>query len=305
MRVLISGAGGMIGQAVEALLSQSHEVKRLVRDPRKARQGDVSWSPDRPPAASLLSCFDAIVHLAGSPVARRWSRRAKAEILNSRVKGTSGLAEAAAQAHGKYGLPHTFLGSSAIGYYGNRGAEELVEDSRPGYGFLSEVCYQWERSARVAAMAGIRVAQMRTSLVISPTGGALARMLPGFRLGLAGRLGAGTQWWSWISLEDAARAIAFTLENEHMHGPVNLSSPHPVTNAEFTETLGRVVGRPAVLAVPTWVLRLATGEMAGEMLLASQRVLPHRLTEAGFHFADEELEPALRRMLAPSATRTA
>jgi uncharacterized protein (TIGR01777 family) len=298
VRVLISGAGGLIGQAVSALLGlRRHQVCALVRDPRKARPGDLLWNPARPLEAAQLAGFDAIVHLAGRPVAARWTAATKAEIRNSRVEGTANLARAAARSWIDSGKPGVLICSSAIGYYGSCGDEELVEESEAGLGFLAEVCQQWERAAQPAAVAGVRVVHMRTSLVLDTAGGALAKMLPAFRLGVAGRLGSGRQWWSWVSLEDAARAFVFALENEPAHGALNLAAPHPVTNAEFTRTLGRVLHRPALLAVPAWVLRLAAGEMAEEMLLASQRVVPRRLLEAGFNFEDAELEPALRKLL--------
>jgi hypothetical protein len=298
MKILISGAGGLIGGAVSALLNaRRHQVSALVRDPRRARPGDVLWQPARPMEPAQLAAFDAIVHLAGSPVAVRWTQAAKAEIRKSRVEGTANLAHASVQARQQSGKPRVLICGSAIGYYGTRGDEVLVEESVPGFGFLAEVCRQWEDAAQPAAMAGVRVIHMRTSLVLATSGGALAKMLPAFRLGAAGRLGSGHQWWSWITLGDAARAFAFALENDHAHGALNLATPCPVTNAEFTRNLARILHRPAVLAVPAWALRLAAGEMAGELLLASQRVTPKRLLEAGFNFEDSELEPALRKLL--------
>jgi uncharacterized protein (TIGR01777 family) len=288
----------MIGQAVAGLLrAGGHEVGALVRDPRQVRPSDLLWQPSSPPPAAELAAFDAIVHLAGKPVATLWSESAKAEILRSRVEGTANLARAAAQAFAENGRPRVLLCSSAIGYYGSRGDEALTEESAAGEGFLADVCRQWEGASEPAATAGIRVAHMRTSLVLSTRGGALAKMLPAFRFGVAGRLGNGRQWWSWVSLADVARAFVFALENQSLQGAFNLASPYPVTNAEFTRTLGRVLRRPAVLAVPAWALRLAAGEMAEEMLLGSQRVLPRRLLESGFHFDDPELEPALRKLL--------
>ncbi len=304
MKVLISGAGGLIGRAVSSLLDErGYEVHGLVRDPAKLGPGDVLWQPlaaaqmDTARLAELIAEFDVIVHLAGRPVATRWTEKAKAEIRGSRIEGTGTIAAATAQAFQQNGKPHALICSSAIGYYGNRGDEELTEESEVGLGFLAEVCRDWERAARSAATAGVRVAHMRTAQVLATTGGALAAMLPAFRFGVGGKLGGGKQWWSWITLRDAARAFALAIENEHMHGALNLAAPQPVTNAEFTRTLGRVLHRPTLLAVPAFTLRAIGGEMAEEMLLASQRVLPTRLLEAGFRFEDPELAAALRNLL--------
>ena len=298
MKVLISGASGLIGRAISSLLCErGHEVHSLVRDAAKARAGDVAWQPGQALDWALFSQFDAIVHLAGKPVATLWTERAKDEILSSRVQGTSTLAAAMAQAFVQDGKPRALICSSAIGYYGSRGDEELVEESEAGLGFLAKVCREWEDAALPAALAGIRVAQLRTSLVLDAKGGALAKMLPAFRLGVGGKLGSGRQWWSCVSLHDAARAYVFAVENEHLHGALNLAAPDAVTNAEFTKTLGRVLHRPTLLNVPAFVLRAVAGEMAEEMLLASQNVVPKRLLEAGFKFEDDELEPALRKLL--------
>lgn len=298
MKVLISGASGLIGRELSALLrAERHEVHSLVRNPSKAAPGDLLWQPSTPLEAAQVAEFDAVVHLAGRPVATLWNARARAEIRSSRVGGTATLATAAAQAFRQCGRPRALICSSAIGYYGSRGDDELVEESEAGLGFLAEVCQQWEDAAKLAAMAGVRVAHLRTSLVLSATGGALARMLPAFRLGVAGKLGSGRQWWSWVTLEDAARAYAFALENVAVHGPLNLAAPGAVTNAEFTRILGRLLHRPTLLTAPAFALRAVAGEMAEEILLASQRVIPKNLLEAGFHFLDPELEPALRKLL--------
>jgi uncharacterized protein (TIGR01777 family) len=230
-------------------------------------------------------------------VATLWTEKAKAEIRDSRIEGTATIARAAAQAFQQSGTPRALICGSAIGYYGSRGDKELTEDSEAGLGFLAEVCRDWERAAQPAAMVGVRVAHLRTGLVLATAGGALAAMLPAFRFGVAGKLGGGRQWWSWISLRDTARAFALAVESEQAHGALNLTAPHPVTNAEFTRTLGRVLHRPTLLTVPAFALRALGGEMAEEMLLASQRVLPTRLLEAGFEFEDPELEPALRELL--------
>jgi hypothetical protein len=298
MKVLISGGSGLIGRRLSALLSaQRHLVYRLVRNPAKAGPGDIVWQPDKPLEAARIAEFDVIVHLAGRPVATLWTDKAKAEIRSSRIEGTATIARAAARSFLQDGKPRALICGSAIGYYGSRGDEELVEDSEAGLGFLAAVCLDWEIAAQPAAMAGVRVAHLRTSLVLDARGGALAKMLPAFRFGLAGKLGNGHQWWSWVSLQDAGRAFAFAVENEHAHGALNLAAPSPVTNAEFTHTLGRVLHRPTLLAVPAFVLRALAGEMAEEMLLASQRVIPKRLLDAGFNFEDVELEPTLRKLL--------
>lgn len=298
MKVLVSGSSGLIGRELCSLLNaQRHEVHGLVRDPAKARQGDVLWQPTSPLDAAQIDEFDVILHLAGRPVATLWTEKAKAEIRNSRVEGTRILAEAAAQAFLQAGKPHALICSSAIGYYGSRGDEELVEESEAGLGFLAEVCRDWERAAQPAAMAGVRVAHLRTSLVLDTGGGALSKMLPAFRLGVAGKLGSGRQWWSWVSLRDAVRAYAFAVENDRVHGAFNLASPGAVTNAVFARTLGRVLHRPTVLTIPAFALRALAGEMADEMLLGGQRVIPKRLLEAGFNFEDAELEATLRKLL--------
>lgn len=298
MKVLISGATGLIGHEVSARLrQQGHQVSLLVRNASHATPNDLVWWPSQPLPSAALANFDAIIHLAGRPVATMWTTKARQEIRDSRVLGTGNLATAAAEAFRSKGTPHTFISASAIGYYGSRGDEELVESSIPGLGFLADVCRQWEAAAQPASDAGIRVVQLRTSIVLSPVSGALQQMLPIFRLGLGGRFGSGHQWWSWIGLNDAARAYIFALENPQLHGAVNLAVPDAVTNAEFTRTLGRVLHRPAFFAVPAIVLRAMAGEMAEEMLLSSQCVVPRQLIEHGFRFEDEDLEVALRKML--------
>ena len=298
MKVLISGAGGLIGQAVSSLLSsRGHELHSLVRDPAKLRPGDVAWQPASPLEAARIAEFDVIIHLAAKPVATLWTQKAKAEIRRSRIEGTATIARAAAKAFQQGGKPRALICSSAIGYYGSRGSEELTEESAAGRGFLAELCRDWESATQPAAAAGLRVVHMRTSLVLHTAGGALAKMLPAFRFGVAGKLGSGRQWWSWVSLHDAARAYAFAVENEQVHGALNLAAPQAVTNAEFTRTLARLLHRPALLAFPAFAVRAIGGEMAEETLLASQRVIPKRLLEVGFNFEDPKLEPALRKLL--------
>ncbi|HVJ04522.1 MAG TPA: TIGR01777 family oxidoreductase [Candidatus Saccharimonadales bacterium] len=297
MKVLISGATGLIGRSVSSLLQAGqHEVSRMVRDPAEARQGDVVWKPSSPLDAGTIADFDVIVHLAGKPIATLWTPQAKEEIRRSRVEGTRTIAQAAAGAYKQGGRPHALICSSASGYYGNRGNEELVEECEAGLGFLAEVCREWEAAAETAAMAGVRVAHMRTAIVLDAKGGALAEMLPAFRFGVAGILGDGKQWWSWVSLADASAAYVFAVENEHVHGALNLAAG-AATNAEYTKTLGRVLRRPTILRIPAFALRAVAGQLAEEMVLASQRVIPKRLVEAGFTFEDLELEPTLRKLL--------
>jgi len=292
MRVLLSGASGLIGSALARRLAASSEVVRLVRrDPLSAAK-EIRWDP----AAGRiepkqLEGFDAVVHLAGENIgAGRWTAAKKASIRASRVEGTSLLAKTLA---GLNQPPKVLVSASAVGYYGDRGEEKLDESSGPGTGFLAEVCRAWEEAAMTAAEADVRVVLARFGVVLSPEGGALARLLPLFRFGLGGRLGSGRQYMSWIALEDAVGAIAFALENDSLRGPVNVSSPQPVTNREFTQTLGRVLRRPTLLHAPSIALRAVLGEMADEMLLASVRVYPRRLLEAGFSFSKPDLEAAL------------
>jgi uncharacterized protein (TIGR01777 family) len=236
-----------------------------------------------------------VINLAGESLDQRWTTAARREIRESRVAGTSALARALASMESK---PRTLLSGSAVGVYGNRGDEVLDEQSAPGDDFLAEVCVAWEAATAPAADAGIRVALLRSGLALSREGGALARMLTPYRLGVGGRLGSGRQWMSWISLEDYARAVNFLLATESVAGPVNLASPIPVTNAEFTRTLGRVLARPSLFPVPKLALKLVLGAMAQDTVLASQRVVPRRLLEAGFDFQHPTLESALRAALA-------
>jgi len=292
MRILLSGASGLIGSALAKRLDASSEVVRLVRRDPLSAASEIRWDP----AAGRiepkqLEGFDAVVHLAGENIgAGRWTAAKKARVRSSRVEGTLLLAKTLA---GLNQPPKVLVSASAVGYYGDRGDEKLDESSGPGTGFLAEVCRAWEEAAMTAAEAGIRVVLARFGVVLSPEGGALARLLPLFRFGLGGRLGSGRQYMSWIALEDAVGAIAFALENDSLRGPVNVTSPQPVTNRQFTQTLGRVVRRPTLLHAPAIALRAVLGEMADEMLLASVRVYPRRLLEAGFSFSKPALEMAL------------
>jgi uncharacterized protein (TIGR01777 family) len=296
MDIVVSGASGFIGSAlVPALAAAGHSVRRLVRPGGGMQPGDVVWEPDggSVDVAALDGC-DAVVHLAGENIGKRWTATRRARIRQSRLGGTALVADAVARlAH----RPSALVSASAVGYYGERGAEVLTEESPPGEGFLAGLCRDWEAACRPAAEAGVRVVNLRFGVVLDPSGGALARMLPLFRLYLGGRLGGGGQFWSWVAQEDAAAAAVFVLEKDELSGPVNVASPNPVTNREFTAALGRALGRPAVLPAPAFALRLALGRMADEMLLASARAVPARLLAGGFGFRHPDLEPALRRML--------
>jgi uncharacterized protein (TIGR01777 family) len=242
-----------------------------------------------------LATADAVVHLAGENIANgRWNNDKKRRIRESREAGTRFLAESIARLQER---PKVLLCASAIGYYGDRGDEELTEQSSPGMGFLPEVCIAWESACRPAAEAGVRVVNLRIGLVLSRDGGALRKMLLPFKLGAGGVVGGGKQWWSWIALDDLVRAMQQILTNEQLQGPVNGTAPQPVTNREFTKTLGKAISRPTIFPMPAFAARLALGEMANELLLASARVFPRRLQESGFKFQFPELEAALRHVL--------
>jgi len=295
--VLISGASGLIGSAVvKALRGKGSSVTRLVRQPAADQADAIGWNPA---AGSMpgesLNRFDTVIHLAGENIAsRRWTASQKQRIVESRVRGTRLISEAVARAAPR---PRVLACASAIGYYGDRGDELLSEESRHGSGFLADVCQQWENAAEAARQAGIRVVHMRFGVVLSPDGGALAKMLTPFRLGLGGRIGSGRQYISWVELSDVAAAVLHSLATEELSGPVNIVSPEPVTNREFTQVLGRVLHRPTIFPVPAPIARLALGQMADELLLASTRVRPQRLVATGFNYRYPALEPALRHLL--------
>ena len=295
--VAISGATGMIGSALAARLrARNIRVRRLVRTARPAFPDDIAWDPMRGILSpNDLEGADAVVHLAGEPLAHRWSSARKRAIRESRVRGTELVARTVAALERR---PHVLLSGSAIGIYGDRGDEPLDEESALGTDFLAGVAREWEAASVAATDAGVRVVLLRTGIVLSPNGGALARLLLPFRLGVGGPIGSGRQWMSWISLDDHVRAMEHALATTGLHGPVNLVSPNPVTNAEFASTLGRVLSRPALVPVPAFALELAYGEMARATILAGQRVLPKALLRAGFQFARPTLEEALRFELA-------
>jgi uncharacterized protein len=294
--ILISGSHGLIGSALASwLTSRGHRIVRLVRPPRAPGPSEIVWDPIAGTIdAGGLEGIDAVVHLAGEGIASgRWTPARKQRILESRVRGTDLLAGAVAHAHRG---PRTLICASAIGYYGNRGEEILVEQSAPGSGFLADLARKWEAAAEPARRSGLRVVHLRSGIVLSPTGGALARLLPVFRLGMGGRLGSGRQFMSWITIDDEVGAIGHVLQHASMSGPINLVSPQPVTNREFAGTLGRVLRRPALLSAPAIALRMALGELSGE-LLGSLRVHPAALLAAGYRFRHPDLETGLRHLL--------
>jgi uncharacterized protein (TIGR01777 family) len=290
VRVLITGSSGLIGSALRTrLAADGHKYESLRRGP--------TWDPESgriDPQA--VEGFDAVVHLAGAGLGdHRWTAAHKRRVLDSRVNGTGALARALA---GGTDAPRVMVSSSAVGYYGNRGDEVLTEESTPGDDFLAEVCKGWEAATRPAAEAGVRVVRLRTGIVLSGSGGALKPLLRLARLGLAGRLGSGRQYWSWISIDDEVAAIVHALQTDTLAGAVNATAPNPVTNGEFIKTLGRVLRRPTLLPAPRFGLALVMGrEMADIMLLAGQRVIPAQLQASGFEFAHPELEGALRATL--------
>jgi uncharacterized protein len=294
MKILVTGSTGMIGAAlVPDLTAKGHEVIRLVRSAPSA--GEARWDlATGEIEREKLAGIDAAVHLAGESVGTRWNDSKKRAIIESRAKGTRLLAETLASLEPR---PRVLVSMSGIGFYGPVRDDMLTDDSAAGTGFLAEVCRVWEEGTKAAVDAGIRVAILRAGVVLSTKGGALANLLTPFRFGLGGPIAGGWRWLSWISLPDTVRAIEHALTNESWHGPAIVATPNPVTNAEFSKTLGRVLGRPAVLPLPAVALRLMFGEMADEALLASQRADPQALIASGFQFAHPELEPALRAVL--------
>lgn len=293
MKVLISGSSGLIGTAlVRSLESSGHGVTRLVRPGSASVPDAIPWDPASGSLdARRLEGFDAAIHLSGENVASgRWSAEQKSRIRDSRVKSTELLANALA---GLNSPPRVFACASATGYYGDRGDEILVEDAEPGSDFLAGVGVEWENATAPASEAGIRVANMRISVVLTAAGGMVATVGPIFRLGIGGRLGSGTQYLSWISRQDIIRAMEWILERDDLSGPMNLCSPNPVSNSEFTRTMGSILRRPTLFPVPRFALRITQGEIT-DMLLASVRATPGKLMESGFEFRHPTLEDALR-----------
>jgi hypothetical protein len=295
MNILVTGASGFIGAAlVSSLAEGGHRIMRLRRG---ARGGDVGpmWNPETGEIhLDDALPLDAVVHLAGESIAQRWTPAAKARIRSSRVEATLLLSEALARLPQP---PRVMVCASATGFYGDRASEVLDEQSQPGVGFLAETCRVWEAAADPARQNGVRVVNLRLGIVLARHGGALAKMLPAFRLGLGGRLGSGGQYWSWIALEDLLRVVQLALLDDRMNGPINAVAPQSPTNREFTASLSRALHRPAFLPVPALFVKALFGEMGREALLASARVRPARLLEAGFSFLYPELDAALPHLL--------
>jgi len=296
MKILISGASGLVGSAlVPFLTTGQHQVVKLVRQSTNLKSDEIAWDPATGfiDGASLEG-FDAVVHLAGESIMGRWTEEKKQKIKESRVKGTQLLSQTLSQLKQK---PSVFICSSATGYYGNRGDEILTEQSPKGEGFLADVCEEWENATRTAVEASIRTINLRTGIVLSPKGGALKQMLTPFKWGLGGEMGSGQQYMSWITLDDLIYMILYLIEQPFIAGPVNAVGPHPVTNKEFIQTLGHVLHRPTFLKVPTFGIQLLFGEMGEELLLTSARVEPAKLNKAGFRFSYPHLEKALSHLL--------
>jgi uncharacterized protein len=293
-KILVSGVSGPIGAALlPSLKTSGCSVVRLVRG-RAAGNWQIAWDPAAPISPKSVSGFDAVIHLAGESIFGRWTAAKKAKIRESRVAGTFNLASALAQAEEK---PKVFVSGSAIGYYGNRGDEDLTEASPPGTGFLAEVCQEWEEATMPAVQADIRTAHLRTGIVLSRKGGALGAMLWPFKLGLGGRTGDGRQWMSWIDVRDMVGAIHHILKNDLLQGPVNMVARKPVTNAEFAATLASALSRPAVFPMPAFAAKLAFGEMGEDLLLGSQKVEPHKLISSGYPFRFRDLKASLESLL--------
>lgn len=297
MKILITGSHGLVGSAlVPAFTNAGHTVIRLVRSQANPKENEIKWDPQAGSIESnKLEGLDAVIHLAGENIASgRWTSEKKARIRNSRVNGTGLLAETLASLKQK---PKVLASASAIGFYGSRGTEVMNEKSSSGSGFLAETCIEWEAAAEPALKAGIRVAYLRFGVVLSTKGGALAKMLLPFKLGVGGKIGSGWQYMSWVSIDDAVGAILHVLKNKKLDGPINIVSQQPVTNFEFTKSLGKVLSRPTVFPMPAFAARFAFGEMADELLLSSTCVIPSRLKKSGYDFKHKNIREALESIL--------
>jgi uncharacterized protein (TIGR01777 family) len=297
MKILITGASGLIGTALQKRFAEKGWDTLLATRHEPKRSNEVQWSiEDGFADLSQLEGIDAVVHLAGESVnGLRWTDEKKKAIRESRVRGTHGLVSALSKLKAR---PKVLVSASAIGFYGERGDEDVTESSAAGTGFLADVSKEWESEARRAEDAGIRTVLLRTGIVLSKDGGALGTMLTPFKLGVGGTIGSGKQWMSWISLDDHVRVIEYVIENDSIRGAVNAVSPHPVRNEEFTKTMGDVLYRPTFLPLPEFVVSMALGEMGDELLLTSTKVIPKRLEDAGFEFKYPDLKPALEHALA-------
>ena len=295
MKVAVTGSSGLIGTSlVSFLLEKNVTVSKILRE--NPEDDDISWKPeDGDWNSAFTGGVDGIVHLAGENIASgKWTRKKKEKIRNSRIEGTNRLCEHILKLPTP---PSVLICASAIGYYGNRGVEFLNEGSSRGSGFLPDVCLGWEEAAESVSRAGIRVVNVRFGIVLSKDGGALAKMMTPFKMGMGGKIGSGTQFMSWVAMDDVTGAIYHTLTTDSLKGPVNVTAPNPVTNKEFTNTLGEVLKRPAVVPMPAFAAKLAFGEMANDLLLASTKVAPKMLSDSGYEFQYPELEDALRHIL--------
>jgi len=302
MKLAVTGATGLVGGALcQNLIQAGHQVVALARNPEKAREKlptveVVAWdATSGHPPIEALEGLDAVVHLAGEPVAAgRWTSQRKRMIRESRVAGTRNLVEGLSHCQNP---PKVLVSASAIGYYGTQGDGLLEETNHPGNDFLAELCQQWESEAKRATDSGVRVVLVRSGLILAREGGALPRMLPPFKMCVGGPLASGTQWMSWIHIKDELEAIRYAIEHDEIEGPLNLTAPNPVTNEEFSRTLARVLRRPAFFRVPGFVLRLLLGEMAETLLLKGQRVLPKKLEQSGYQFSFSNLSRAFEDLL--------
>ena len=295
MKVAVTGSSGLIGTSlVSFLLEKNVTVSKILRE--NPEDDDISWKPeDGDWNSAFTGGVDGIIHLAGENIASgKWTRKKKEKIRNSRIEGTNRLCEHILKLPTP---PSVLVCASAIGYYGNRGVEFLNEGSSRGSGFLPDVCLGWEEAAESVSKAGIRVVNVRFGIVLSKDGGALAKMMTPFKMGMGGKIGSGTQFMSWVAMDDVTGAIYHTLTTDLLKGPVNVTAPNPVTNKEFTNTLGEVLKRPAVVPMPAFAAKLAFGEMANDLLLASTKVAPKMLSDSGYEFQYPELENALRHIL--------
>ncbi len=295
MEVAVTGSSGLIGSSLISFLAEkSVTVSKILRE--KPEDDDISWKPEGGDWDSAFTGgIDGIVHLAGENIASgKWSRKKKAKIRNSRIEGTKRLCEHIIKLPTP---PSVLVCASAIGYYGNRGVEFLNESSSRGSGFLPDVCLGWEKATESVSKAGIRVVNVRFGVVLSKDGGALAKMLTPFRMKMGGKVGSGAQFMSWVAMDDVSGAIYHTLITDSLKGPVNVTAPNPVTNKEFTNTLGKVLNVPTVMPMPAFAAKLAFGEMAKDLLLASTKVAPKRLVDSGYEFKYPKLEPALKHIL--------